>query len=174
MKIRNMTATAVFTAVLCVVAPFTIPIGPIPLTLATLIIYLVASALDWRLATLSVVVYIAIGAVGLPVFSKMQGGIQVLVGPTGGFLAGYIACALIAGLIISRHPTNKWLYPPAMLLGTIALYALGTAWFMFSMSQTLGASLLLFVPHLIGDAFKIIIASIIGPRLRAIIQRQQA
>jgi biotin transport system substrate-specific component len=109
MKIRNMVFTAVFAAVLCVVSPLTIPIGPIPLSLATFAIYLAASTLDWKYGTLSVVVYVALGLVGLPVFSRFEGGIQKLVGPSGGFIAGYILMALAAGLILSRYPRKRWL-----------------------------------------------------------------
>jgi biotin transport system substrate-specific component len=174
MKIRNMVFTAVFAAVLCVVSPLTIPIGPIPLSLATFAIYLAASTLDWKYGTLSVVVYVALGLVGLPVFSRFEGGIHKLVGPSGGFIVGYILMALAAGLILSRYPRKRWLYPVAMALGTVVLYGIGLAWFMYSTGSALGASLMAcVVPFLPGDAIKITLVTLIAPRLRTFVDKQQ-
>lgn len=175
MKIRNMVFAALFAAVLCAVAPFTIPIGPIPLSLATLVIYLAASTLNWKYGTLAVVLYVLIGTVGLPVFSGPSGGVQKLVGPTGGFIIGYILCALVIGLIIDRLESKKWAYPAAMVLGTAVLYALGTAWFMVLMDATLVKALTLCVlPFLIGDAVKIVLASVIAPVLRKALKKQRS
>ena len=167
MNTRNMAFAALFAAIICAASPFTIPIGPVPLSLATLAIYLAAATLDWRFGTLSVLVYVLIGLVGVPVFSNFSGGIQKLVGPTGGFIVGYIVCALIVGLIVGRLETIKWIYPAAMVLGTAVLYAIGTAWFVILMKVTLQKALVLcVVPFLIGDAAKIILASVLAPILR--------
>lgn len=174
MKVKDMVITAVFAAIICMVSPFTIPIGPIPLSLATLAIYIAASTLNWKFGTLSVVVYVAIGAIGLPVFSNFGAGIQRLVGPTGGFIIGYILCALVIGLILKKHSIKKWLYPVAMVIGTIVLYACGTAWFMFSLDYTLVSALMVTtVPFLIGDVIKIVLASVIAPRLRMILSNNE-
>ena len=172
MKLRSMIFAALFAAILCVVAPFTIPIGPIPLSLATFVIYIAAATIDWRFGTLSVVLYVLIGSIGLPVFSGPSGGIQKLVGPTGGFIIGYVLCALIIGLIVDRLEAKKWAYPTAMVLGTAVLYALGTAWFVVLMKVTIAKALMLcVVPFLIGDAIKIILASVISPILRKALKR---
>lgn len=174
MKIRTMVFTALFAAVICVVSPFVIPIGPIPLSLATFAIYIAASSLNWKAGTVAVVLYLLIGLVGLPVFSGFTGGVQKLVGPTGGFLIGYIPCALIIGLIIDRFERKIWLYPVSMVLGTAVLYACGTIWFMVSLKYTLAAALMAcVVPFLIGDAAKIILASVIAPILRNVLKKQR-
>ncbi len=174
MKIRNMVFTALFAAIICVVSPFKIPIGEVPITLATFAIYIAASVLNWKYGTLAVLVYILIGLVGLPVFSGFVGGVQKLVGPTGGFIIGYIPCAFIIGLIIDRHECRKWLYPVAMVVGTAVLYALGTVWIMISLKYTLAAALMAcVVPFLIFDAVKIILASVIAPRLRKLLKNQR-
>ena len=174
MKTRDMVLTAVFAAVISVISPFVIPIGPIPLSLATFAIYLAGASLNWKYSTLAVIVYVALGAIGIPVFSGFEGGFQKLIGPTGGFLIGYILCALTIGLIIHKHAKKKWLYPVAMVAGTVVLYAFGTAWFMYSLQYTMAAALMAcVVPFLLGDAIKIILASIIAPQLRKVIQKQQ-
>jgi biotin transport system substrate-specific component len=175
MKIRNMVFTALFAAVICAVAPFKIPVGAVPITLATFAIYIAASVLNWKYGTLSVLIYILIGLVGLPVFSGFEGGLQKLAGPTGGFLIGYIPCALIIGLIVDRFEIKVWVYPAAMVLGTAVLYAFGTAWFMISLNYTLAAALMAcVVPFLIGDAVKIVLASVISPMLRKALKKQRA
>ncbi len=174
MKIKNMVFTALIAAVLCAVSPFTIPVGPIPLSLTTLVIYLAALTLNWKYGTLAVVIYLLIGIVGLPVFSGFHGGAQWLVGPTGGFLIGYIPCALIVGLIINIHENKKWLYPVSMVLGTAVLYTCGTVWIMMSLKYTLAAALMAcVVPFLIGDAVKIVLASVIAPILRKALKKQR-
>ncbi len=175
MKTRDMVFTAVFAAVLCAVSPFIIPVGPVPLSLATFAIYLAASVLNWKYGALAVLLYIAIGLAGLPVFSGFTGGIQKLVGPTGGFIAGYIPMALVIGLIVTKYARKKWLYPASMALGTIVLYVFGLAWFMYSTGSTLAASLMAcVVPFLPGDAVKIILASIVAPKLRTAVEKQTA
>ena len=174
MKTRNMVFTAVFAAVLCVLSPFVIPIGPIPLSLATFAVYLAASVLNWKYGTLSVLIYVLIGLIGLPVFSGFTGGVQKLVGPTGGFIIGYILAALIIGLIVSRDTRNKWMYPVAMAIGTVALYICGLSWYIYITGSALGAALLAcVVPFLPGDAVKIILASIIAPRLKTVIEKHE-
>jgi biotin transport system substrate-specific component len=173
MKIRNIVFTALFAAVICIISPFKIPIGAIPITLATFAVYIAASVLNWKYGTLAVLVYILIGMVGLPVFAGFEGGAHKLVGPTGGFIVGYIPCALIIGLIVDKYESKKWLYPITMVLGTVILYALGTAWFMISMSYTLAAALMAcVVPFLIFDAVKIVLASVIAPPLRKVLMKQ--
>lgn len=177
MKIRNMVFTALFAAVICAAAPFIIilPFSPVPLSLATFVIYIAAVSVNWKTGMLAVVLYLLIGMIGLPVFSGFNGGLQKLAGPTGGFLIGYIPCTLIIGLIVDRYDNKKWLYPVSMILGTAALYACGTVWIMVSLKYTLTAALMAcVVPFLIGDAAKIVLASVIAPILRKVLKKQRA
>jgi len=169
---RDMVFTALFAAVLCAIAPFSIPIGPIPLSFATLVIYLAAGALDWRYGTLAVILYVMLGAVGAPVFSNFEGGFHKVVGVTGGFIIGYIPCAIATGLIsyIFRH--KLWAYIIGMVTGTFLLYTCGTAWFMLQTGSSLAVSLALCVtPFLPGDAIKIVIACVIVTQLRRALRR---
>ena len=169
--IRDMAMTAVFTAVLCAVAPFSLFIGPIPLSFATFIVYLAAGALDFRSGVVSVVLYVALGAVGLPVFTGFAGGFHKIAGVTGGFIIGYIVCAAATGVTLFVFGKKRLTYILGMVMGTLLLYTCGTAWFMLQTGSSLQASLMLCaVPFLPGDAAKIAAASIIAPQLRRAIR----
>jgi len=165
--IHDMVLTALFTAVLCVVAPYSIDLGPIPLTFATLAVYLAAGTLGWKYSVLSVALYVALGAIGLPVFSKFEGGFHKIAGVTGGYIVGYIPCALITGIIVKAFKEKIWSYIAGMVIGTAALYTCGTLWFVLQTGNTLAVSLALCVtPFLIGDTIKITLACIAAPQLR--------
>ena len=175
-----LAATGVMTAVLCVTAPFSVPVGPIPISLSTLVIYLAAYVLGWKMGTVSVLIYLLLGMAGLPVFSGFSGGFVKLAGPTGGYLIGYIPLALITGLFIhlnAKLPSSdkkaagailpRLIQVLGMLLGTAVLYALGTAWFCILMDCTVSYALgLCVLPFIPGDLIKILIAILLGPELR--------
>lgn len=171
--VRDMTATALMAAVLCVVAPFSLPVGVIPLSLASLVVLLSPALLGTKRGVTAILLYILIGAIGLPVFSGFRGGIGVLAGPTGGFIVGYLFCGLIVGLCCDRW-RGKWLaYPLAMIAGTAALYVFGTAWLVVSSGTSLSAAVALCVtPFLLGDAVKITAATLIAYPLRKILIKQ--
>ena len=170
--IRDMVYTALFTAVICAVAPVSLAIGPIPLTFASLIIYLAAGTLGWKYGVLSVLLYVLAGAIGLPVFSNFEGGFHKITGVTGGYIIGYIPCALATGLFADAFPKKLWSYILGMIAGTVLLYVCGTAWFVIQTGNSVAASLVLCVtPFLIGDTVKIILAGIAAPQLRNAIRR---
>ena len=170
-----MVYTALFTAVLCAVAPFSLNIGPIPLSFATLVIYIAAGSLDMKYSAISVILYIALGAIGLPVFSGFGAGLSKIVGPTGGFIVGYVPLALITGLSVRYFKQKRIFFITGMVIGTFLLYTCGVAWFMLQMKATLAAALMAcVVPFLIGDALKIIFATIVAPQLRTVITVQGA
>lgn len=174
--VKRIAVTAVLTAVICAISPWTIPVGPIPISLASFGVYIAACTIDWKTGTVSVVAYVAIGAIGLPVFSGGEGGFGKLAGPTGGYIIGYIFCTLIIGVLVdalgSRRTIGKLFYPLSMIAGTAVLYAFGTAWYMWQTSAALGAALLVcVVPFLIGDAIKIALASLICPQLRRTLKK---
>ncbi len=166
MQTKSMVQVSLFTALLCVLAPLSLPVGPIPLSLATLAVYLAAGMLGAKKGCVAVLVYILLGAVGLPVFSGFRGGLAVVTGVTGGYILGYLPCALLAGLH-AGHTTSKWAFPLGLAAGTAALYTVGTAWFMAQTGSGFGAALSLCVlPFLAGDLLKIAAAAILCPRLR--------
>lgn len=163
--VHTLTLTALMAAMLCVLGPLSIPIGPVPLSLATLVIYLSVYLLGWKWGLVSVVVYLLVGMSGVPVFSGFGGGIGRLLGPTGGYLIGYLPLAALSGLGV-QHSSRRCLHLLAMAVGTVALYALGTAWYCFEAGTTLGAAMAkcvwIFIP---GDLIKMAIAIFVGPVL---------
>ena len=162
-----MTSIALMAAVLCVVGPFTIPIGPVPVSLAPLVILLSVYILGTKNGTLSLLIYLLIGAVGVPVFSGFTGGLGKLAGPTGGYFIGYILMALIAGWFIHRFYDKVVIQFLGMVLGLAVLYAFGTAWLAFSAGMSFGAALAAGVlPFIIFDLIKIIIAIALGRTVR--------
>lgn len=167
----SMTITAVMAAVTCVISPFSLNIGPIPLSLCPLVLYFSAYLLGWKGGGLSCLVYLLLGAVGLPVFSGFSGGLAKLVGPTGGYIVGFLPMVMVVGFFVtvSHHRLIHFL---GMVLGTAVLYGLGTAWFCFQ-SQTpfLEALGLCVFPFLAGDGIKMALALAMGPLLRDRLKR---
>jgi biotin transport system substrate-specific component len=168
--VRDMAIIAMFTAMISAAAPFSIMLGPIPLTFATLMIYLTVGVLGWKYGVLSVTLYILLGIIGLPVFSNFEGGFHKIAGVTGGYIVGYIPCAIATGLITETFRKKLRAYVCGMVVGTILLYACGTVWFILQTGNSLIVSLTLCVtPFLIGDTIKIVFAGLTAPRLLRLI-----
>ena len=158
---------ALFTALLCVLAPFSLPVGPVPLSLANLVIWVSLYILGPRRAALSVLVYLLLGFCGMPVFSGFAGGAGVLAGPTGGYLAGYLPMALVSGAFVCRSGGRALPCLAGLLAGTALLYLLGTAWFCAVMRTAPAAALAACVlPFLPGDLAKMAAAHLLGSLLR--------
>lgn len=169
LSIKNMTAAAMMAAVLCVLSPISIPVpGAVTsITMATFAVYLASAALPVSQSLLSILVYIILGCIGLPVFSNYSGGIGVIAGPTGGYIAGYILCAVTTGLIIGTFPNRFFIYPAAIAAGAFLCYACGTAWFIFLTGKGLAAALsMCVIPYIPFDIVKIAAASALSFRLR--------
>ena len=167
-KAYSMTSIALMAAVICVVGPFTLPIGPVPITLAPLAILLSVYILGTKKGTIALLIYLLIGAVGVPVFSGFTGGIGKLAGPTGGYLIGYIIFALIAGWFIHRFYDKVVIQFLGMVLALAVLYAFGTAWLAYSAGMTFGAALAVGVlPFIVFDLIKIVIAIALGRAVRS-------
>lgn len=170
-KIYRMTMTAAMTAAICVLAPMALPIGPVPITLVNLMVYLALYLLGGRLGSLSCLLYVLLGLAGMPVFAGFTGGAGKLLGPTGGYIVGYVLMAAAAGWVIDRSK-RRAVQTAGLLLGTALCYALGTAWYCISMDCTVGAALLLcVVPFLPGDLLKIALAVSVGPVVRARLEK---
>ncbi len=169
---KSLTFTALLAAIICVLSPIAINIGPIPLSFGTLAIYIASSLIDMKHGVAAVVVFVALGAVGVPVFTNWTGGFGRIAGPTGGYIIGYISMAFIIGLIVNRLNKHIWAYPVAMTVGTAVLYLFGTAWFMIQSGADLASALLAcVVPFLIGDALKIVASTLLCFRLRRLVYK---
>lgn len=166
-NIYVLVMTAVMAAVIAAVSPFAIPIGPISLSLCTLLLYSTPYILGWRQGAAATLVYILLGAVGMPVFTNMEGGIGKVLGPTGGYIAGYIPLVIITGIGILLFPKNRVLQFLGMIAATAVLYTLGTAWFCVQSGSDLQKAMTLCVyPFIPGDLVKMAIATTLGPVLR--------
>ena len=165
-KTYPIVLVGVFVAIISICAWISIPMVPIPITLQTLGVFITASILGAKLGTVSIIIYILLGAVGLPVFSNFTGGFGILLSPTGGFIIGFIFTALTIGIITSFKNsilTNTL----AMLLGLLLCYLFGTVWYcIYANVDFITAVLVCVVPFLFGDAIKIIVASILVTKLK--------
>lgn len=167
MSVRRMCFAALMAALLCAAAPLAVPVGPVPVTLATFAVYLAGALLGAKDGSLAVALYLLLGAAGLPVFSGFSGGLARVFGATGGYLVGYLPCAALTGWISGRWDGRKGALPLAMAAGTAACYALGTAWYMGLTGANLAGALAACVaPFLPGDALKIAAASAVAASLR--------
>lgn len=163
----QMAVTALMAAVLCVIGPLSVPIGAIPISLSNFVISLTVWLLGPKFGTLSVAIYLALGAVGMPVFSGYGGGLAKLAGPTGGYLIGYLAMAFIGGLFVEKSKGNPVVSGIGLVLGVAVSYVFGTAWFVFQMGCELSYALAVCVyPFIAFDLAKVIIACVIGALLR--------
>lgn len=163
----QMAVTALMAAVLCVIGPLSVPIGAIPISLSNFVISLTVWLLGPKFGTLSVAIYLALGAVGMPVFSGYGGGLAKLAGPTGGYLIGYLAMALIGGLFVEKSKGNPVVSGIGLVLGVAVSYVFGTAWFVFQMGCELSYALAVCVyPFIAFDLAKVIIACVVGALLR--------
>ena len=155
------------TAVTCVLGPLSIPLpfSPVPISLTNFAIFLAIFVLGMKNGTISFIIYLLLGAVGVPVFSSFRGGLQVLAGPTGGYLIGFIFLALIMGFALDHF--DRKLVPTiiGMIIGMVVCYAFGTVWLAKLLSLSFKEGLMMgVIPYLAGDVAKIIIAAIVGPK----------
>lgn len=168
-SVRSMVFIAIMAAVLCIAAPFSLPIpSAVPLSLATFVIYLIGALLGWKKGCAAVGVYILLGMVGLPVFSGFMGGFAKIAGVTGGYIVGYLPCVLLTGFFTELTGGKLRGMVTGMTLGTLALYAFGTVWFMlFTGSDILAALAGCVMPFLPSDVLKIVAASALAMPLRS-------
>ena len=166
---------ALCTALIAVCSWIQIPLT-VPITLQTFAVFAVVGLLGTKRGTLSVLVYILLGAVGVPVFAGFSGGIGVLLGNTGGYIIGFIFSAIVTGWILDHLGKSIPVMAIAMIVGLAVCYIFGTAWFMFVYMRTSGTVGLVSVlswcviPFILPDAIKIALAIVVsksvGPYVR--------
>lgn len=176
-KIRtiDMIYVGLSAALIALGAWISIPIGDIPITLQTLMICLISGLFGMKRGTLSVLIYIVLGAVGVPVFSNFKAGLGVLAGPTGGYIVGFIFTALIVGLVADKTKGKLWVVALAMVLGIAVCYAFGTAWFYVYMQSKKAVTLsyilgLCVVPYIVPDLVKTAVACVLVNRLKKFVK----
>lgn len=175
-RTRQVTLIGLMTAVLCILGPLSIPLpmSPVPISFTNFAVFLAVYLLELKGGTICFLVYLALGAVGLPVFSGFSGGLGKLAGPTGGYLIGFIFLALIQGLMMKHFPGKNTAAVAGMVLGMAVCYFFGTVWLAWQMELSFTSALLLgVVPYLPGDVVKIIITTLAGPKLKAAVKRAE-
>ena len=167
--IKTVTA-AVFCGLLCVLSPISLPLGPVPFTLTLFTITCVCTVLGYG-GIVSTVLYVLMGAAGLPVFAGFKGGFGALMGQTGGFIAGYIVLSVFVAISAEKSKKTVWKMLFAFM-GLICCYICGTGWFAHITGYGLQKVLTLSVfPFIIADTVKIAFAVFCGKKIKAIIEK---
>ena len=167
----DMAYIGIFAVVIAVCSWISIP-AAVPFTLQTFAVFLAVILLGGKRGTMAVLVYILLGAMGIPVFAGFRGGIGVLFNNTGGYIVGFLCSTLIMWAAESLPGRKLYVQAVSMILGLAACYAVGTAWFMLVYIRSTGAVGVMTVlgwcviPFLIPDMVKIMLALMLGNVLR--------
>lgn len=170
-KTRDIVYMSVFTAMISICSWISIP-ASIPFTLQTMGVFMTVGLLGGKRGTLTVLTYILLGAIGVPVFAGLTGGVSVLLGTTGGYIIGFLLSALLMWGIETIMGRNQIVLAFSMIAGLIVCYAFGTAWFMMIYTQhsgVIGLSTVLglcVIPFIIPDLIKIGVALFLTNRLK--------
>lgn len=170
-KTRDIVYMSVFTAMISICSWISIP-ASIPFTLQTMGVFTTVGLLGGKRGTLTVLTYILLGAIGIPVFAGLTGGISVLLGTTGGYIIGFLLSALLMWGIETIMGRNQIVLAFSMIAGLIVCYVFGTAWFMLIYTQhsgVIGLSTVLglcVIPFIIPDLIKIGVALFLINRLK--------
>lgn len=165
---KALALIGVMAAVTCILGPLSIPLpfSPVPISLTNLAVYFSVYILGMKKGSLSYLIYLLIGLVGMPVFSSFTGGPGKLLGPTGGYLIGFLFMAVIGGLFIDKWPDNIYLGFLGMVIGTLVMYLFGTVWLAYQAGLSFyGALAAGVIPFILGDLAKMILAVLIGPTI---------
>lgn len=172
LKAKQMARCAMLSALLCICAWISIPFGEASVTLQTFGVFLALGLLGGKYGSLVCLLYLILGAVGLPVFSGFRGGIGVLLGATGGYILGFLATALVYWLLTGLLGQSLPVRIAALLLGLVVCYAFGTLWFAALYLRT-GSNLSLgfviakcVLPYLLPDVIKLAAALTLTEKMK--------
>lgn len=175
-KTYDMVYIGVFAVLIAICSWISIP-AAVPFTLQTMGVFLAVGILGGRRGTFAVLIYILLGAIGIPVFSGFSGGIGVILGATGGYIVGFLASALVMWGMETLFGRKKIVLVVSMVLGLVVCYAIGTVWFMVVYAQnagTVGLGTVLgwcVIPFILPDLIKIAVAFGLSQRLAGIVKR---
>jgi biotin transport system substrate-specific component len=172
---RAVILVALGTALLALSAKINLPLPYVPMTLQTLVVLMIGAAYGWRLGSATVIAYLAEGAIGLPVFAGPVGGLAPLVGPTAGYLAGFVAAAFITGWLSERgwDRSVPRLFV-AMGLGHIVILAAGFAWLAFGMKLGVDKAWLVGVaPFVVASLIKNALRAALVPEIGRVFDRRK-
>ena len=171
LSLKDMTLCGLLAALIAICSWISIP-AAVPFTLQTFAVFAAVLLLGGKRGSLAVAVYLLLGAVGLPVFSGFKGGVSALLGPTGGYILGFLISALLIWAVTARFGESLGVLIAALLLGLAVCYAFGTAWFVVVYSRakgpiSVGAALgMCVVPFILPDLLKIALALLLSNRLK--------
>jgi biotin transport system substrate-specific component len=171
MKTLDIVYIAIGAALIAICSWISIPTA-VPFTLQTFAVFTALLMLGGDRGTLSVLVYILIGAVGVPVFAGFTGGVGILFGSTGGYIFGFVFMGLIYQIFTKLFGRKAVVEIVALVIGLVICYAFGTAWFMYVYTRDSGAVGILSVlswcvfPFIIPDVLKLVLAYLISKRTR--------
>lgn len=167
--VRDMAYIALMAVVIALCSWISVP-AAVPFTMQTFAVFCALLLLGGRRGTFAVALYILLGAFGLPVFSGFRGGIGALLGPTGGYIVGFLLCAVLYWIFEGKLKDIVLL-----IIGNLVCYLFGTVWFVYVYSSggkaiTFGAALMLcVVPYLLPDAIKMLLAFVLSRRVKKLI-----
>lgn len=171
----DMAYIALFAVMIAVCSWISIP-ATVPFTLQTFGVFLAVGVLGGKRGTLAVLVYLLLGAVGIPVFAGFSGGLGALLGSTGGYIIGFLFSALVMWAMERILGNKMWVLAFSMVLGLLVCYAIGTAWFMLVYANTTGPIGLwtalgwCVIPFILPDILKIALALVTCRKLAAAIK----
>jgi biotin transport system substrate-specific component len=168
--IRAIVLSVIGSILLTISAKIQVPFWPVPMTMQTLVVLVLGVAYGWRLAAATGLLYLAQGALGLPVFAA-GGGPAYMAGPTGGYLVGFLLAAVAVGWLAERGWARSWTSTlAAMLIGTAIIFACGIGWLstLIGLPQAIDAGL---KPFLLSEAVKIALATALVPFAWRLVQR---
>ena len=182
--IYDLVLISVSAALITICSWISIPLGPVPFTLQTLGILAVMLTVGGRRGTIAILVYLALGAVGVPVFAGFKGGIMSFIGPTGGFLIGFVFGALVYWLLeklflkkLMTSPVKTWIFGMlGFVVFEVVMYIVGVIWFMTVYAAQTGpvglATVMSWcvIPFIIPDIVKMVVAVLTGERASKLIR----
>lgn len=178
-KTSDMAYIAICAVIMAICSWISIP-AAVPFTLQTFAVFLTVTLLGGRRGTMAVLLYILLGAIGIPVFQGFNGGIGVLLGQTGGYIIGFVFSALIMWAVERFLGKKLWMQALSMVLGLLVCYAVGTIWFMMvynaGAEEKAGLALVLgwcVIPFIIPDVIKIVLALGLGKKLKGALRIEE-
>lgn len=172
---RAVVLAALGTALLTVSAKINLPLPYVPMTLQTLVVLMIGAAYGWRLGVATVIAYLAEGAMGMPVFAGPVGGLAPLLGPTAGYLSGFVVAAFVTGWLSERgwDRSVPRLFV-AMAVGHVAILGLGFAWLAFGMKLGVEKAWLVgLLPFIAGSLVKNALGAALVPAVRRLVDRRR-
>ncbi len=174
-KLRWIVLASLMAALTALGATLHVPLGPVPMVLTNLFVLLSGLLLGSRWGLAAMLVYLLMGAIGLPVFHGGKGGLAHVFGPTGGYLLGFAAAAWVTGFVSERGRQGLAAQTAAVVLGSLAIYALGVPWLKMVTGMSWSKALLAgMLPFLFGDALKAATAVVLARSLNPLVSRRMS